>query len=370
MTAVEPVCAGAAMGVLLIASTLSAQQPPSWSVGRPVSEVGGFAGEGDLTELGGVTLLDDGTIVVGDRAEPFLKLFDPSDGSLVGTLGRYGQGPGEYEYLLGLDWCAPGVLSVEDVDRRVHSYDAEMEWLDTELLTLDAIGGSTGYQRDCNPNGFRIATGWGDIASQIRTGLYRATGPVVLFRDQTPVAALGERLSSERIGGRGGSGPHPLGRATRVALGTDRVYVGDGTAYSIEVFDLEGRPLDPVEWTGPDLDYDDDLVDRLAAAAVEQAPEAARAGLRRRFAELPELEQVPAYDRLLVSDADELWVRQFVRPGAVGEHWMVFDRTGALVGSVDLPRRATLWEVRGDRIVYSILDEVDVPVIRVSPLGR
>lgn len=356
--------------------TLSAQEPPEWRLAPAEFEVGGIEAGPDeeFANLGGVTLLDGGTVLVGDRVEPFLRVFGP-DGELLRTLGRRGQGPGEYEYVYRIDSCSPGEISVYDVDSRVHRYGPNMTLISTELISFEALGGRTSYNEDCNPNGFEIVTGWGDYDTQFQEGLFEARAPVLLLRDGDVVYDFGERLSSHRVGSvrngaPTGSAPHPFGRATVVALGSDRIYIGDAETYEIEVYDLAGQALPPVRWTGPPLDYDRGFVDELAEQAVSAAREQSRPALRRWYRDLEELEGLPAYDRILVSDQDELWVRQFVRPSSVGEEWVVFGPDQALIGRLRLPSRSTLWEVRGDRVVYAVVDEFDVPTVRVSRLVR
>lgn len=370
--------AGITVGLLsATAAPLTSQEPPRWILAEPDFEVGGFAADGDhaLADLGGVTHLANGNVVVGDRVEPFLKVFG-SSGEFLRTIGRYGQGPGEYEYVYEMDWCAPDELSVKDVDGRVHRYTGDMEYLSTDRVLPDAIGGRVAYNQDCHPNGLQIVTGWGDTAAQFKEGLFEATAPVLLLRGPTVVKDFGERLSSERLGSvradgsPSGSGPHPFGRATVVALGSSNVYIGSATDYEIEVYDLSGEALPSIRWTGPGLAYDADIVADRAAQAVAAAREESRASVRRWYAEMPELDRFPAYDRLLVSDTDQLWVRLFVRPGSAGESWVVFGNDHRLIGQLELPPRSTLWEVRGERVVYSTLDELDVPVVRISRIER
>lgn len=363
--------------VACVSMPVEAQAPPLWRLAAPHFEVGGFEAEGEyqLASLGGVTVLQNGNVVLGDRVAPFLKVFS-STGEFIRQMGSAGQGPGEYQYVYEFDWCADGQLSVFDADRRVHRYTAEMQFVRTDLVSLEAIGGGVGYNRDCHPNGLQIVTGWGNTREQFKVGLYEATAPVMLLRGQDVIHDFGEWLSSQRVGNLrpdgspAGSGPHPFGRATVVALGSDRVYIGDGEDYEIGVYDLVGEALPPVRWSGPELDYDEQLVQTLRDEALADAPERSRAGLRRWYDELPELNQVPAYDRILVSATDELWVRAFGRPGSVGEEWTIFDRRGAIVGHLGLPERSTLWEARADQVVYSTLDQLDVPIVRISRIQR
>lgn len=348
-----------------------------WTLGSRTFEVGGVGAEAGytLTDLAGVTPLANGHVLVADRQPPFLKVF-ASDGTFLRSLGTKGSGPGEYEFVYDLDWCEPDGISVRDVGGRVHRYSGSLEFTSTELVRFDALVNGTPYAQDCHPNGLRVVTGWGDLSEQFAEGYYRATAPVLLLEGQEIIHDFGSRLSSERIGtvrsdgSPSGSGPHPLGRATVVALGSDRVYVGNGEAYEIEVYDLTGSPLPHLQWEGPSLAFTDDIIVRYADEVAAEADEGDRARARERAMELPSLGQLPAYDRLLVSDVDELWVRQFVRPGDADEVWIVFDSSGERVGRLRLPRGSTLWSVRDTEVVYSVPDDFDVPMVRIEAVER
>lgn len=368
---------GLMVGQMALGSPLTAQDSREWTLSEPEFEVGGFTEDLDyaLSELGGVVRLEDGRVVIADRGAIALKVFD-SSGRFLKDVGREGQGPGEFEYIYRLSWCSPDVLTVHDVGGRVHHFDMDVSFVTSDRLLYAVIGGGTPYRRACNKAGHEVVTGWGDFQAQFREGHYPALAPVVLLRDGETVKHFGERLSSDRVGtvradgSPGGSGPHPFGRATVVAIGGGRVFVGDGSDYRIEVYDLEGNALPAIEWSGPDLRYTRALVGELEEAALADAREESRPGLRQWFADLPELEQVPAYDQILATETGSVWVRRFVRPGEGGEEWDVFDRSNRLVGRVRLPLRSTLWQVQRDRVVYSLLDEFDVPIVRVSRIQR
>jgi hypothetical protein len=60
----------------------------------------------------------------------------------------------------------------------------------------------------------------------------------------------------------------------------------------------------------------------------------------------PRAPRRPAYDRLVVDDEGRLWLRDWPGAHTDVEHWWVFDREGALLGSADAPRRARLMAVR------------------------
>jgi len=66
--------------VALAAATypLDGQTPPQWRLAEPNFEVGGFAADSaaEFANLGGVTVLENGNVVVADRVAPFLRVFD------------------------------------------------------------------------------------------------------------------------------------------------------------------------------------------------------------------------------------------------------------------------------------------------------
>lgn len=119
----------------------AAQVTETWELAEPHFQVGGVEAEDSsyLANLGGVTILPNGNVVVGDRVEPFIKIFS-ADGRFLRAIGSFGEGPGEYEYVYEIGWCAPGELHVEDVDRRIHRYRGDMELVSTSTLSLDAVG--------------------------------------------------------------------------------------------------------------------------------------------------------------------------------------------------------------------------------------
>lgn len=343
----------------------------AWTLADPpILEVGG--GTDDLryalSVVVGGTRLADGRVVVADRIAHGLKMFSES-GAFLREVGREGQGPGEYEHIRGIGRCAAGMIVAYDAHWDENRYDEDLELIGTRPASNQALRG-TPYESDCNEDGFVLASGWGDFAIQHREGLYSATAPVVLSHDGELVHHFGERLSSERVGGRGGSGPHPFGRQTSVALGPTRAYLGSAEDYSIEVYDLTGRRLPDISWSGPDLTLSADDVAAHAEREVQSVSPASRPRRRRAYLDLPRLDRYPAYDRMLTDRAGNLWVRYFVRPTADTIDWVVFGVGGTKVGEVSLPLRATLLEAGAEYVLVSELDELDVPTVRLYTLVK
>jgi len=341
----------------------------------PVFEVGGLTADLDYSfaRVVGGTRLEDGRVVIADQMENVLRLFSP-EGVFLKEVGGEGQGPGEYEMIRGIARCEKDLITGYDLHWDENRYDRELEFVGTRRANLAPLGGAP-YARACNPRGFVLATGWGDHTTDFAEGYFASLSPVVLVRGDEVVRDFGMRLGSERVGSvrngqPTGSGPHPFGRSTRLALGQDRAFLGDGSAYRVEVYDLVGNRLPDITWTGPDLTYSEDAVGELANRRIEAAPERSRPALRRWFAALPALDRLPAYDRLVVDLIDNLWVRLFRRGTGGSETWVVFGRAGEQVGTVEIPARTRLLEAGSDYVLVSTLDDLDVPTVRVHRLVK
>jgi len=85
----------------------------------------------------GVARLSDGSVAVADDYSMQVRIFDPS-GAHVRTMGREGEGPGEFKRLW-LMWRLPGdTLWVGDYRPwRYHVYSSDGEWIRT--VTMDPV---------------------------------------------------------------------------------------------------------------------------------------------------------------------------------------------------------------------------------------
>ena len=340
----------------------------------PLFEVGGETQDlrYALSRVVGGTRLPDGRVVIADRIAYGLKMFSP-DGEFIREVGGEGQGPGEFEYIRGMGRCAEGRIVGFDIDWGENHYDLSLDLVTTRRGETPAVGGSV-YQKACNEAGFVLATGWGDVEGRFQVGYHITEAPVVLSKGSDVIHHFGDRLSSERIGSLdpqgnpAGTAPHPFGRQTSVALGPSRAYVGSAEDYVIEVYDLQGRRLEDLSWSGPDLDLTKQDVDRFVERRVEQTPESRRSSVRRWYRDMPTVDRYPAYDRLMTDQLGNLWVRYFPRPDSDATRWRVFDPEGETQGEVEIPWRATLLDAGAEFVLLSEPDEWDVPVVRVMGL--
>jgi hypothetical protein len=78
--------------------------------------------------------------------------------------------------------------------------------------------------------------------------------------------------------------------------------------------------------------------------------------------------RLPSFTNVVLSDNGDFWVGLTEYDLSSGMDWLVFDRNGALLGSVHTPPEFRLRAIRADYVVGFILDEFDVPFVRRYPL--
>ena len=157
---------------------------------------------------------------------------------------------------------------------------------------------------------------------------------------------------------------------TSVAIGPDRVYLGDARDYRVEVFDLAGNPLPSVKWSGPDREITRAHLDRYGAELMDAVSADRAPAFRRWLRALPEVKAFPAYDALRVDQDGNLWVRYFQRPGESSVQWLIFGGRGQQVGSITLPDRTTILDSGTDYLLVVQRDDLDVATVFLYRMVR
>lgn len=362
--------------LLLAPSPAAAQQPDletssaptHWRLSEePVLVLGSAFGaeEYQWGSVAGTTRLSSGHVVVVDVLNREISWYD-QEGRHVVTSGREGQGPEEFVGMMAPMRCAA---------------DSTFVW-DSGLGRVTVFGPQGSYARDfrqsrvrpadperagwpldrmtCNPDGVFAAT------SQRMADFSRTEGPlgvrvrVEVAREGGGGRVIGSFRGDDRFVLQDQIFPQPLGRKTRVALGSDRLYVGTAETFEVRVFSLEGEPLGVVRDDVPPVPITDEVVEAFVARYPED---------RRGFwAKLEYPDVLPAYSALLVDAGENLWIREHWRPGREGERWRVYDRDGALRAVVTLPPGFDLHEVGSDYVLGVTRDELDVQYVQLHTL--
>ncbi len=332
---------------------------PRWAVAPdPLFDVGADEEDtlhsfGDVT---GATRLPAGTVVVADRLSASLRYFDP-EGRFVRSVGRKGEGPGEFDYLAALRRCGDSLHAQDIGPWRITVFS-----LDGTLgRTFSIAGPTTGqspYQSDCNADGVYLNNGW-DLSREATPGRIRWNVPYWLsHHDGTVRATLGTHPGSERLVFSWGSAPYPLGKEPVLALGRDVAYLGSADSFTIEVHALDGSHLRTIGVDQPSPRTTEADVARFKMLDTLGKPARQQPQL---IEEWPEdfPPALPAYTHFIVDAEEHLWVRRYPAGAADTTAWVVFAPSGTPVAEVMLPALFTVYEIGRDYILGRLLDSAE-----------
>jgi hypothetical protein len=326
------------------------------------------------TDLMGVMSLDvdsHGYVYVADRSSQLL-VFAP-DGSLLRKLGRKGQGPGEFDFLVDVQvlprdtvYAFDGGLSrvtafAPRSDRAAYSVNVGTNsmlfpyWVRTAASTRSIFAA------------YRAAVGEGDGRGLHgrRKDVLRILNPDGSIRRDS-VLSFDEAEMLIFHGAVEGAANNPFARQAVFALGgDDRLYAAWSGALAVGVYSADGRrirTIRPAITPTPRRISDRDR-DSVVQALARTVP---AAEVRRAFTEIGS-ESWPLFRDMVVDDAHRVWLGLLGRHGEP-VHWTAFDQEGARVASMDLPENVSLRVVRG-RMAYGVeLDPDDVPRVVIYEL--
>lgn len=155
------------------------------------------------------------------------------------------------------------------------------------------------------------------------------------------------------------AGVPPFGRRTSRVVGSDAFWSGDQTTFELRRHAPDGTLTTIVRLEGVDLTLTDAVKD-----AVRPAPSSdTTAG--------PSLVDLlwegvpatrPAYTRLLLDEAERLWVAEHVAGDAPARNWLVFSGDGVAEGMVTFPAGFVPFEIDGEGVWG--WDEASARVVR------
>ncbi|MGW8266626.1 MAG: hypothetical protein ACWGSQ_09680 [Longimicrobiales bacterium] len=355
-----------------------------WGVeDRPFLSIGSLEGSEDtsLHDVTGAHALSDGRVAILNAGSREIRIYDEA-ATLVRTIGRAGEGPGEFQYM-SLGGVLPGDTMVI---------------LDPALRRISLVHPEAGVVRSArlDPEVSDNATAWGIFdnrtllfgrggTSADREGVYRG---VETYR----VSDLAGRLVGE-LGEKPGSEANhiPMNSYTTgepviitrvlyfarqglpVASG-DRFYFGSQDRFEIEAMDSQGTLLrlvrvmeDPVPLT---RELWDTYVEHRIRTVARDADHERR--MRRLMEEnsqhLPPA--FPAHGALEVDALGYLWVEEYRIPGELTHVWSVFNRDGVRLARVTLPVPMEVLEIGEDYFLGLVKDEYDVEYVQLFRLRR
>lgn len=324
---------------------------------------GADTGKASFSGIAGLKFDAHGGIWVLDRQAHELRLFSPS-GAFVRTVGRQGEGPGEFVEANGFALDARGLVWVPD--HRLRRY-----------LVIDTLGKGVGAHGN-----LIYSYGWlwdgmiddqGRLVDKVRIrtdttslpGLRRFRDTSLAVADTFPLRSCSARpYTGIELRAKNGAMfmPLPFTPTEQSAVGADgRVWCSDGGSFTAIARDIAtGDSLAAISYLHPRLPVTSSLRDS-AVASIEKTA-------REMGAPIPDLSGIPAerpaIDWMGVDDQGRVWIRT-PRDGA-STHFDLFDRQGRQLAEVDVGIRIELWSpvaFRGDTLLAVVHDEDDVPSI-------
>lgn len=343
-----------------------------WRIGsEPSVSIGSGDAEGPyvLHIARDATILSDGRIVVADGASGELRFFD-SAGSHLASRGGQGEGPGEFDGLVGVaPWAGDSILA----------------WFAGSRLGISVFDGGGNYGRiiEINDGG---QPGWFEPASTSVRGSILA---VLAWEDRD---SLVMELRNGEGGLRASLGAHPswdtylmdevlywktFSRDPVWGLWGDLAAIGLTSRYEIRAYGAHGSLARIVRREHvlrvPTTEDVEAYIESYLRGSYPKATPSEQEDRRRRIRSVPVAEHFPAFTSIMIDRLDHLWIREYdlpreERPAPV---WTVFDPEGRVLGLVETPAELeVIHEIGEDYILGTAWDELGVETKQVWPLAR
>lgn len=317
--------------------------------------------------------LPDGGIAVGLVDE--VRLFSP-EGEYVRTVGREGEGPGEFRYIAKVESTAPDSLLILDSGlRRASLFGPDRELVQTSRIDVSPLR----YDR------FAVLDhGYVGMVPRVmhreeepRLGLHRLPVSVVtisragqLLDTLIAVPGIGQILEQVSSDVLRYMDPLFLRDAYLGAHG-NKIIIGDAKEMQYQVVRVDGA-VERIVRAEFDLRVTPEIFEAEKSAWLEEARSREDSS---EFYSLPDPESRAGFRDLKVDRTGAVWLKE---DRGIGIHWSsfspqnweVFDPNGVWLGQVLLPGRFTVFEIGHDCVLGVFRDQLDVEHPQVLALHR
>lgn len=337
----------------------------------PLLQVGSVDAEGPEQFLGvtDARLLPNGDLAVVNARLQRVEIFD-GEGRHRRTIGRNGDGPGEFRSPWQVFPLPSDSLMVVDIYRAVSVFDSAGSYA-RRFVPGEIVGETQGAPIGQFGDGSLLLTQYQHGDEQGRTGLARSqVEPVRIGLDGAITARFG--MYDEQTVNYGAGAPHLFGPWAKFVPAADGFWYAPGDRFEARLIGADGNVVRLVRLDLPrrpvtQADRDAVLNDWLMQ--VRGTPREAAMAVYLSKATFEEV--LPSVGNVLVDDAGHLWIQDYRVWGVqTPSTWRVFDAEGRYLGPVELPEGFYPYQVRGGKIVGRWMDESDVEFVRVYGVGR
>lgn len=343
---------------------------------------GDLDGEGALSGVFDVDVSADGHVFASEPTLAHVMVFAP-DGSFVRTIGRRGEGPGEFQTPGNLSWRGDTLavldllegVSLMSVDGAYHDRVAfQIQQADQPFGILPVFPLADGSMASFRPPYAGAVLG-GEMTHQV---WYKVSREGELLDTLARESLIGQYYGVEVGGGRSASGSHPLPSSAMLAIPPDGSWLvtverepataAEGAAYRVVRLDLAGDTVALAELPYVPVPLAPEQVDSMTAAMGERLaprfdlqPAAVAAEIRDQL-EWPAFR--PPVTQVLADTRGRTWVRREVGVEAGDSvRWEILAPDLTRAGFVLVPGDLDVKVVAGDALYGVVTDELGVPTI-------
>ena len=340
---------------------------PTWQVSaEPTLRIGTVDGldEYTFTNVRGAYRLSDRGVAAADRFE--VRFYD-STGTFLHSVGRAGEGPGEFRVISNM-WRLGG--------------DSLLAW-DFGLLRTTTIspGGSILEMQNIPPapGFFYVLGAFGDRSLFVRfdgafdlpaarNGVHEFNMPYarwdpVAERLDTVVHLYGGQTLVTNLRGRKMSTSVEFAARPQQAASLSSFFYGDARSFEVREYSLSGDLVRIVRLNRPLNPLTQRVIDSIYQSKLHSARDAAaRRSISDRHDAMIYSDVLPAYSGLEVDDDGNLWVEEYSLDRARSD-WLVFSPEGRLIASVRTPERFTITHFGSDELLGVWQDDLNVQYV-------
>lgn len=364
-------------GILIIGNAKPTEGSRVWQVGpRPALTIGVREGEHPdmLHQVEDATKLPDGRIVIANRGDDELRVFDAS-GNWLESWGGRGEGPGEFSGLNHVDtWPGDSIIAWSGPASSILVFDSDGSFgrsFKLETNDEDPMGFYV-FPAAVTAAGSILAGQIPSIFDRVRVEIRDAEGRLQSSLGEHPgiethrvesVSASGRMITMYEVIFGPTVAQVPWGDLIVHSLNDRyeiRAFAVDGTLARIVRRDHAARP--------PTAEEVGDYIEEQ----VSGYPDDIAAEQRGRYESVPVAENMPAFTSVMVDKLNHLWVEEYELPGEErpGSLWTVFDAQGRVLGFVESPDGLEIFEIGEDYIMGRWRDELEVEYVQVWSLER
>lgn len=202
--------------------------------------------------------------------------------------------------------------------------------------------------------------------------------PTPLYRVQlngSPVDSIGAISGSEILVQAVGQGlsmtPVHFGRLAVVTARDSLIVIGDGPGFDFLIRRMSGELVGRFRRPAAAHAVTSTEVETLITSQVASLPAAApRKVIERRLRDTPHRATKPEYDRVLLSDAREIWIRHFTASASRSQlsTWSVFSERGEWLCEVPLPAAFIPHVITREHLIGTWTNEDEDVLIQIRGL--